>query len=88
MNSWFCFSTEFGAGAYYGMEFEVGAKVLDMKAFAGITPYGGIHAWGSLGVCFGPLCGSLRLEGYIMDLRFPSTAEIGFKKFPLDVGLV
>jgi hypothetical protein len=82
------FSPEFGAGAYHGMEFEVGAKLLEMKAFASIAPYGGIYAWGSLGLCWGTLCGTLRLDGYIMDLRFPSTAEICFSKFPLDVRLV
>ena len=70
------------------MEFEVGAKLLEMKAFVGITPYGGIYAWGSMEIFLGNLYGRLKLEGYIMDLRFPSTAEIGFSKFPLDVRLV
>ena len=68
------------------MKFEVGVKVLAMKAFAGATPYGGAHAWGSISLCFGPLCGSLRLDGYVMELRFPTTAEVAFNKFPLDVG--
>ena len=70
------------------MEFEVEAKLLEMNASAGITPYGGIYAWGSMEIFLGTLYGTLRLEGYIMDLRFPSTAEIGFSKFPLDVRLV
>jgi hypothetical protein len=30
-------SPEFGAEAYYGMEFEVEAKLLEMNASAGIT---------------------------------------------------
>ncbi|XP_052081925.1 uncharacterized protein LOC127719726 isoform X2 [Mytilus californianus] len=77
----------FGAGAYYGMKFEIGAKVFEMKAFCGVEPYGGVTVYGELGIGF-LLYGKLRLEGRIMDLRFPTTAEITFNKFPLDVGLV
>ncbi|CAG2251012.1 unnamed protein product [Mytilus edulis] len=77
----------FGSGAYYGMKFEIGAKVLEMKAICGVEPYGGVTVYGELAVGFA-LYGKLRLEGRIMDLRFPTTAEISFNKFPLDVGLV
>ncbi|XP_076085326.1 uncharacterized protein LOC143056125 [Mytilus galloprovincialis] len=77
----------FGAGAYYGMKFEIAAKVLEMKAICGVEPYGGVMVYGELGIGF-LLYGKLRLEGKIMDLRFPTTAEISFNKFPLDVGLV
>ena len=76
--------TGFGAGGYYGMKFEVGAKVMDKAATCGVEPYGGLTIWGELGVGFA-LYGKLRLEGHLMDLGFPTTAEIGFKKFPLDV---
>ncbi|VDI29648.1 Hypothetical predicted protein [Mytilus galloprovincialis] len=75
----------FGAGAYYGMKFEIAAKVLEMKAICGVEPYGGVMVYGELGIGF-LLYGKLRLEGKIMDLRFPTTAEISFNKFPLDVG--
>ena len=74
----------FGADGYYGMKFVVGAKVMDMKGTAGCEPYGGVAVWGELGIG-ALLYGKLRLEGRIMDLGFPTTAEIKFKKFPLDV---
>jgi hypothetical protein len=37
------------------MEFEVEAKLLEMNASAGITPYGGIYAWGSMEIFLGTL---------------------------------
>lgn len=60
---------------------------MDMKAYAGCEPYGGVSVWGELGIGL-LLYGKLRLEGNIMDMGFPTTAEIEFKKFPLDVQLV
>ncbi|KAK3101942.1 hypothetical protein FSP39_007535 [Pinctada imbricata] len=77
---------EFGAGGYYGMDFLVNAKILEMKAIVEVTPYGGLLVYGELGIGL-LLYGKLRLEGEIMDLRFPTTAEITFNKFPLDVQL-
>ena len=67
------------------MKFYVGAKVLEMKGNVGVEPYAGVTVYGELGIGF-LLYGKLRLEGRIMDLRFPTTAEILFNKFPLDVG--
>jgi len=66
------------------MKFEVGAKIMDMKAVCGVEPYGGLTVWGELGIGF-MLYGKLRLTGHIMVLGFPTNAEIGFSKFPLDV---
>ena len=66
------------------MGFEVGAKIMDMKATVGVIPYGGLTVYGELGIGF-MLYAKIRIEGEIMDLRFPTDAEIGFKKFPLDV---
>ncbi|KAL3873866.1 hypothetical protein ACJMK2_036950, partial [Sinanodonta woodiana] len=77
---------EFGAGCYYGMDITLALKLLSMKAQAVLTPYGGAMVYGEVGVGF-ILYAKLQLVGYIMDLRFPNTAEIGFSKFPLDVGL-
>lgn len=81
-----CLFLEFGATAYFGMGFEVGIKILGMKGFASIIPFGGAKAYGSISICFWILCGRLQLDGYIMNTRFPSTAEIAFFKFPIDVG--
>ncbi|KAK3609657.1 hypothetical protein CHS0354_035942 [Potamilus streckersoni] len=76
----------FGAGGYYGMEFGVAAKILEFKLEATVVPYGGLTVWGELGIGL-LLYGKLRLEGQIMDLRFPTFAEIVFSKFPFDVNL-
>jgi hypothetical protein len=57
-----------------------------MTGFASIIPFGGVKAYGSAAICFWLLCGKLRLEGFVLDTRFPSKAEVAFNKFPLDVG--
>ena len=56
-----------------------------MKAGAVLTPYAGLNCRGSVSVGFFLLYGELQLEGDIMALKFPTMAEIGFSKFPLDV---
>ena len=55
-----------------------------MEAGAVLTPYAGLTCYGSVSVGF-LLYAELKLEGDIMDLRFPTMAEIAFSKFPLDV---
>ena len=57
-----------------------------MVATASVIPKGGLTAFGSAGLCLGPLCIELNLVGQIMNVQFPTTAEVGFSKFPLDVG--
>lgn len=74
----------FGINYYFGVKFTVGAKIMEMKAFVEVEPYGGLMVWGELGIGFA-LYGKLRLVGYIMDTGFPVTAEVTFNKFPLDV---
>ena len=59
---------------------------MNMIAEASISPKGSVNAYGGVGICFGPLCAELRLNGYIMDVTFPTVAEVEFSKFPLDVG--
>ncbi|XP_064646203.1 uncharacterized protein LOC135499389 [Lineus longissimus] len=76
----------FGADGYYGADCTLGVKVLQMSAFAEVTPYTGILVWGELGIG-ALLYGKLRLEGYICELRFPTYAEIWFMTFPFDVML-
>jgi hypothetical protein len=34
------------------MKFEVGAKLMSMKGYATIIPYGGVEVWGELGIGF------------------------------------
>ncbi|XP_062596534.1 uncharacterized protein LOC134257978, partial [Saccostrea cucullata] len=76
----------FGANYYYGVKFVVGAKLLEMKGYVTIVPNGGVSAYGFVSVGF-ILYGELRLTGQIMEVGFPTTAEITFNKFPLDVNL-
>ena len=57
-----------------------------MVATASVIPKGGLSAFGGVGLCLGPLCIELQLTGQILNVQFPTTAEVGFSKFPLDVG--
>ncbi|XP_046562947.1 uncharacterized protein LOC124271840 [Haliotis rubra] len=77
---------EFGAGASFGMEIVAGAKILGMTVFGQVVPYGSAHVYGELGIGL-ILYGKLRFDGYLMNVAFPSRAEIGFYKFPLDLSL-
>ncbi|XP_046574117.1 uncharacterized protein LOC124282192 [Haliotis rubra] len=77
---------EFGAGAFYGMDIVVGAKILGMTLFGEVKPYGGASVYGELSIGV-VLYGKLRFDGYLMNIAFPSRAEIGFYKFPLDLSL-
>ncbi|KAK3612527.1 hypothetical protein CHS0354_024500 [Potamilus streckersoni] len=76
----------FGASGYYGVDFTLTAHLMSMKGEANVVPYGGLKAWGEIGVGF-LLYGKLQLIGHIMDTRFPTIADIIFSKFPLNVGL-
>jgi hypothetical protein len=59
-------------------------KLIAQTAGLTVEPFGGLTCWGGVSVGF-ILYAELRLEGRILDLRFPTLAEIGFSKFPLDV---
>ncbi|CAH1250560.1 FAT1 [Branchiostoma lanceolatum] len=76
----------FGADGYYGMDCTIAASLMNQNMTGGVTPYIGIRVWGELAVG-AVLYGKLRLEGDIMEVRFPTQAEIGFSKFPFDVGM-
>ncbi|XP_048258717.1 uncharacterized protein LOC124137708 isoform X1 [Haliotis rufescens] len=77
---------EFRAQATYGMGIDVGAKILGMTVFGQVVPYGSAYVYGELAIGF-ILYGKLRFDGYLMNIAFPSRAEIGFYKFPLDLSL-
>ena len=78
------FGTGFGIDFFYGVKFDVGVKIMEMKGIVQVEPYGGLMVWGELGIG-AALYGKLRLEGFIMDIGFPTKAEVTFNKFPLDV---
>lgn len=81
---WLFLIIGFGINYYFGVKVAVGAKIMAMTAFVEVQPYGGLLVWGEMGIGF-LLYGKLRLVGHIMDTGFPTTAEIAFNKFPLDV---
>nr|XP_022295052.1 uncharacterized protein LOC111105175 [Crassostrea virginica] len=76
----------FGIDFFYGVKFDVGVRIMEMKGIVQVEPYGGLMVWGELGIG-AALYGKLRLEGFIMDIGFPTKAEVTFNKFPLDVRL-
>ncbi len=53
-----------------------------------VTPRVGASVNAGASLCLALICGVLELEAGILNLQFPTTAEIGFSKFPLDVGQV
>ncbi|XP_052806221.1 uncharacterized protein LOC128235438 [Mya arenaria] len=77
---------EFDAWGYYGLDVGWQAKIISRSAGATLLPYAGLSTFFEAGIGF-ILYGKLRLEGQICNIDFPSTAEIGFSKFPLDVGI-
>ncbi|XP_048258676.1 uncharacterized protein LOC125384201 [Haliotis rufescens] len=78
---------EYGAGATFGIKIGVGAKILGMTVFGQVTPFGSALVYGEMGIG-AVLYAKLRFDGYLMNLAFPSRAEIGFYKFPLDLRLI
>ncbi|CAG2190130.1 unnamed protein product [Mytilus edulis] len=77
---------DFNVGGYYGMKFSVDASLAGMKATSGIQPFGGAVVSGELQVGYA-MSAVLKLEGQILELKFPTVAEITYNKFPLDVGV-
>ena len=43
----------------YGVDAGVGLRIMSMVAEASVVPYAGVHAYGGLGICFGPFCAEL-----------------------------
>ncbi|XP_041378093.1 uncharacterized protein LOC121390363 [Gigantopelta aegis] len=78
---------EFGAGCSYGMDITAGAKILSMQVTSVLRPFSNVKVFGSVGLGILNIYGKLILRGYIMEVAFPSTAEIVFSKFPLDITL-
>ena len=76
---------EFGAGASYGVDITVAAKILSMQVTGVLRPFSNVRVFGSMGLGVLNVFGKLRLSGFLMEVSFPSTAEIVFSKFPLDV---
>jgi len=76
-----------GAGGSLGASLELKFCLLSMKAIAILTPWLGIDVYGSLEIYLGVFFAGIRLDGRLMQTKFPCTATVAFTKFPLDVGL-
>ncbi|XP_072033446.1 LOW QUALITY PROTEIN: uncharacterized protein [Amphiura filiformis] len=76
-----------GAGGFFGMDITVGVGIITMTAEGTVTPKAGAFLKAGARVCIAILCGELELNAAILNVQFPTTAEIGFSKFPLDVGI-
>jgi hypothetical protein len=80
-----CCCLGFSATGTLGSTFSANVKVMDMTGFAKVDPYGTVVVSGQLKVgSF--LHGTLKLEGSMIEVGFPSKAELSFSKFPLEVG--
>ncbi|KAK6192291.1 hypothetical protein SNE40_003784 [Patella caerulea] len=86
LGGFFYVEFRFSAGCTYGMKIKIGAKIMKMSVYGEAVPYGGLMTTGEISLGF-IIYASLRLEGYILTTSFPTRAEIGFSKFPLDIGL-
>ncbi|CAG2189848.1 unnamed protein product [Mytilus edulis] len=76
----------FGATARMGIDIKLEMCIMSMKAKAVVTPYIGAGVWGELAVDIGIAYGGIRLEGHLLETRFPITAEFKFNKFPIKIG--
>ncbi|KAI8516766.1 hypothetical protein Bbelb_053470 [Branchiostoma belcheri] len=78
---------KFAAGGYIGVTLEAGVSIMKMKAYGKATPDVSAVVEASVGVSILLIAGELQLKGYILTTAFPTTAEVTFDKFPLNVGV-
>ncbi|XP_033637389.1 uncharacterized protein LOC117298318 isoform X2 [Asterias rubens] len=74
------------AGGFFDLKIPVSVALVSMKAKGGITPMVGCYVSASVSIGF-ILYGELELKADVLHTSFPTTAELIFSKFPLDVGL-
>ncbi|XP_078660674.1 uncharacterized protein LOC144905141 [Branchiostoma floridae x Branchiostoma belcheri] len=77
----------FSAGGSWKVECGVKLCFLTMKAEGTATPQIGAMVSGELNVNFLLFKAGLKLTGYLLTTKLPTKAEVGFSKFPLDVGI-
>jgi len=51
-----------------------------------LTPWLAAKVWGDAAVDIIFARGGIRLVGYLLETKFPMTADIAFSKFPIDLG--
>ncbi|XP_022102001.1 uncharacterized protein LOC110985344 [Acanthaster planci] len=74
------------SGGFFEMQIPVSVSLVSMRATGGAVPSVGAYARATVAICYG-LCGEMELTAEMLRTSFPTTAEIFFSKFPLDVGL-
>ncbi|XP_045189288.2 uncharacterized protein LOC123546793 [Mercenaria mercenaria] len=77
---------EFGASGAIGLKVKVGLCIMSMKTQLQLTPWVAAKVWGKIMVNIGFAKGGLELVGYLMKTKFPLQSELGFSKFPLEIG--
>ncbi|XP_038050728.1 uncharacterized protein LOC119723897 [Patiria miniata] len=75
------------AGGFCEMEIPMSVYFVSMHATGGVILSAGAYATAGVRICLGPMCGEMELTAEMLRTTFPTTAEIFFSKFPLDVGL-
>ncbi|XP_033637723.1 uncharacterized protein LOC117298529 [Asterias rubens] len=74
------------AGGFFDMKIPISVALVSMTAKGGIIPMVGSYVTARVTVGF-ILYGELELKADVLHTSFPTTAELIFSKFPLDVGL-
>lgn len=72
----------FTVGVTFGAEF----NVLEMTGAVTVTPSAGLTATAEVGIGIPPFYAKLVLEGTILEVKYPTKAEMAFTMFPLDIG--
>ncbi|XP_066264364.1 uncharacterized protein [Branchiostoma lanceolatum] len=77
----------FSAGGSWKVQCGVKLCFLTMKAEGTATPQIGAMVSGALNINLFLFKAGLKLTGYLLTTKLPTKAEVGFSKFPLDVGI-
>ena len=76
-----------GCGGALGMNLQLSFCFISMKITAILTPWAGMDVFGSLEVNLLIFQAGIRLDGRLLQTKFPLTGTLGFAKFPLAVGM-
>ncbi|XP_078620549.1 uncharacterized protein LOC144887293 isoform X2 [Branchiostoma floridae x Branchiostoma japonicum] len=78
-------SFEFASGGSWKITCGIQLCFMTMKAVGTATPQLGAYVSGELSINLFLFKAGLKLIGYLLTTKFPTKAEVGFSKFPLDV---
>ncbi|CAH1249045.1 SELE [Branchiostoma lanceolatum] len=80
-------SFEFASGGSWKVTCGVNLCFMTMKAVGTAVPQLGAYVSGELSINLFLFKAGIKLIGYLLTTKFPTKAEIGFAKFPLDVNV-